>query len=216
MEDIDEISGSLMKWCSLAERFPNKQRGRLFGPGIHCMFQIPPTMMRTGLIKFLVQSFNPTTENFLVNEKDLIYLTGEDIYTLFRLEDRGLDVIAILGQEGMDAKERIPAHWLNPKMDNLLTDDLIEDIVDRGAVYYEFMQKAILVLIRTMIAAYSTQITPKSMYALVENLERFPRLNWNGYTLCYTMEAIRMCKRGNVMRHWSKGNMAVIQVHLYI
>jgi hypothetical protein len=114
MEDIDEISCSLIKWCSLADRFTNEKRGRLFPTGVHSMIQIPPTKMRTCLIKFLVQSFNPTTENFLINE-DPIYLTTEDIYTLFGLEDRGLDIIAILGQEGMDAKERIPAHWLDPK-----------------------------------------------------------------------------------------------------
>jgi hypothetical protein len=115
MEDIDEISYSLIKWCSLADRFTNEQRGRLFLTGVHSMIQIPLTKMRTCLIKFLVQSFNPTTKNFLINGKDLIYLTSEDIYTLFGLEDRGWDVIAILGQEGMDAKERILTHWLDPE-----------------------------------------------------------------------------------------------------
>jgi hypothetical protein len=99
---------------------------------------------------------------------------------------------------------------------NLLIDDLIEDIVERGAADDEFVQKAILVLIGTVIAPYSTQTIPKSTYALVEDLERLSRLNWNGYTLRYTIEALRMCKRGSVMRHWPKGNMAVIQVHLYI
>jgi GT2 family glycosyltransferase len=152
----------------------------------------------------------------LINEKDLIYLTSEDIYTLFDLEDRGLDIIAILGQEGMDAKERIPTHWLDPKTENLLIDDLIEDIVERGAADDEFVQKAILVLIGTVIAPYSIQTIPKSTYALVEDLERLPRLNWNGYTLRYTMEAIRMCKCGSVMRHWPKGNILAIQVHIYI
>jgi hypothetical protein len=85
MEDMDKISCSIVKWCSLADIFTNEQRGRLFGTGVHCMLQIPLTMMRMCLIKFLVQSFNPTTENFLVNEKDLIYLTSDDIYTLFGL-----------------------------------------------------------------------------------------------------------------------------------
>jgi hypothetical protein len=72
------------------------------------------------------------------------------------------------------------------------------------------VQKAILVLIGIVIAPYSTLTIPKSTYALVEDLECLPRLNWNGYTLRYTMEAIRMCKRGKVMRHWLKRNMAAI------
>jgi hypothetical protein len=58
-----------------------------------------------------------------------------------------LDVIALMGQEGNDAKEQILAHWPNTKTNNIVIDDLIEDIMDRGTMDKGFMQKEILVLI---------------------------------------------------------------------
>jgi hypothetical protein len=77
---MEIICFQVEKWYTLAKKFTNLQEGRLFGTSLHCMLQIPPTKMRMGLLKFLLQAFDPTTENFLLNEgKDQISLNSKDV-----------------------------------------------------------------------------------------------------------------------------------------
>ncbi|KAM0920874.1 hypothetical protein ACQ4PT_007241 [Festuca glaucescens] len=212
MEEVDEVPCSVEKWCTFVEKMSNEQRAALFGSGVHCMLEIPMIKMRQSVLKFLVQAFDLKTSTFLLNEgKDQISLSGKDIYVLFGLEDKGLNVVAIIAQEGKDAKGRIPPEWLDPSTENLLIDDLILDVELRGASDDDFVRKAIMVLLGTVIAPYSNKVISKMMYALVEDLDRARKINWNAFTLEFTLEGIRKCKGGRVMRQWPKGNMAALQ-----
>ncbi|XP_071677942.1 uncharacterized protein [Lolium perenne] len=173
---------------------------------------MPRIRMRQSVLKFLVQAFDLKTSTFGLNEgKDHISLGGKEIYALFGLEDKGLNAVAIIAQEGKEAQGRIPPEWLDPSTENLLIDDLILDVELRGASDDDFVRKAMMVLLATVIAPYSNKVISKPMYALVEDLDRARKINWNSFTLEYTLEGIRQCKGGRVMRQWPKGNMAALQ-----
>jgi hypothetical protein len=214
MEEVDEVPCSVEKWCNFVDMLSNEQRGALFGSGVHCMLEMPRIRMRQSVLKFLVQAFDLKTSTFGLNEgKDHISLGGKEIYALFGLEDKGLNAVAIIAQEGKEAQGRIPPEWLDPSTENLLIDDLILDVELRGASDDDFVRKAMMVLLATVIAPYSNKVISKPMYALVEDLDRARKINWNSFTLEYTLEGIRQCKGGRVMRQWPKGNMAALQVN---
>ena len=51
------------------------------------------------------------------------------------------------------------------------------------------------------------------MYALVEDLGRINKINWNAFTLGYLMANIKFVKKGRKIRQWPKGNLPLLQVH---
>jgi hypothetical protein len=178
MEEVDEVPCSVEKWCSFVEKMSNEQRAALFGSGVHCMLEIPMIKMRQSVLKFLVQGFDLKTSTFLLNEgNDQISLSGKDIYSLFCLEYKGLNVVAIIAQEGKEGQGRMPPEWLDPSTENLLIDDLVLDVELRGALDDDFVRKAIMVILGTVIALYSNKVISKFMYVLVEYLDRARKIN---------------------------------------
>ncbi|XP_073362537.1 uncharacterized protein [Aegilops tauschii subsp. strangulata] len=60
----------------------------------------------------------------------------------------------------------------------------------------------------------SSKIVPKQYYALVDDVKRISKINWNAFTLCVLLDCLRIVKKGKHLRQWLKGNLALLQ-HLY-
>ena len=201
MDDVDDICCSVEKWCLLVDHFSDAQRAALFytGRSLHGMLQIPSVLMRTNLIRFLVEAYDSQKNKFILKQNLVeITLTADDVYAIFGYENVGLDIMSILAEEGSQAMRRVPKHFLSTKTGNLVIDDLIAQIMGSDSSDEEFIQKAILVLIGTVIAPSSTRIIPKGYYALVEHVDRIPTLNWNAFTLQFCMESLRFVKGDRV------------------
>ncbi|XP_073363625.1 uncharacterized protein [Aegilops tauschii subsp. strangulata] len=60
----------------------------------------------------------------------------------------------------------------------------------------------------------SSKIVPKQYYALVEDVKRISKINWNAFTLRVLLDCLRIVKKGKHLRQWPKGNLALLQ-YLY-
>ena len=58
-------------------------------------------MMSKQLIRYMVEAFDPQTNKFVLRKNTGgVSVTGEEVYCIFGLKNRGLDVKGILEQEG--------------------------------------------------------------------------------------------------------------------
>ncbi|XBI92610.1 hypothetical protein VPH35_029628 [Triticum aestivum] len=60
----------------------------------------------------------------------------------------------------------------------------------------------------------SSKIVPKQYYALVHDVKRISKINWNAFTLRVLLDCLRIVKKGKHLRQWPKGNLALLQ-YLY-
>ena len=111
-------------------------------------------------------------------------------------------------------KERVPPQFLSKTSENIVIDNLIEDIIKSKATDDDFLRKVVLVLLGTIIAPMSSKIVPKQYYALVDDVKRISKINWNSFTMCVLLDCLRIVKKGKHLRQWSKGNLALLQVHI--
>lgn len=136
--------------------------------------------------------------------------------TIFGLQNDGVDVISTLVIVENDVKKLVPSHFMNKKSGQIVIDDLIKNIIESGTYDDDFVRKAVLVLIGTVIAPYSTKFVPLRYYKLMEDVEVIKSYNWNNFTLRVCMDGIKATNK-NVQRfEWPKGNLALIQVNLNI
>ena len=96
-----------------------------------------------------------------------------------------------------------------------MIDNLIEDIIKSKATNDDFLWKLVLVLLGTIIAPMSSKIVPKQYYALVHDVKRISKINWNAFTLRVLLDCLRIVKKGKHLRQWPKGNLALLQVHIW-
>ena len=209
-----DICCSVEKWCGLVNKLTNPQRDKLSDiEFVRCMLDIPSIKMRTILVSYLIQAYDLKTNKFVLQgNTGQISATKEDVYSIFGFENQGFDVEEILDQEGDDAAEAIPVRFLDIRTKILVIDDLINNIVESGDTDDDFVRRVVLVLLGTIIAPRSTKIIPKSYYALVQDINRMRKLNLNDFTLRRCIEGIILVKKGKVIRHWPKGNVALLQV----
>nr|XP_051217664.1 uncharacterized protein LOC127335112 [Lolium perenne] len=92
--------------------------------------------------------------------------------------------------------------------------DMIDEIITSKATNDDFLRRAVLILIGTVLAPTSTYTVYKPFYAFVETMYKLHNLNWNQFTLAYVMEQISTCRRGIYVRQWPKGNVAILE-YLY-
>jgi hypothetical protein len=59
-----------------------------------------------------------------------------------------------------------------------------------------------------------SKIVPQQYYALVANVKRISKINWNEFTLRILLDSLRLVRKGKQLRQWPKGNLALLQVHL--
>ncbi|XBI11297.1 hypothetical protein VPH35_138386 [Triticum aestivum] len=179
------------------------------------MLQIPSIKMRTLLIRYMVENFEASTARFIIQEQvGEVTLVAVDVECIFNLENQGLSTSDILIEEGEDIKERVLPQFLSRTTGNIVIDDLIGDIIKNKSTNDDFLQKLVLVLLGTIIAPMSSKIVPKQYYALVDDVKRISKINWNVFTLCVLLNCLRIFKKGKHLRQWSKGNLALLQ-YLY-
>ena len=79
----------------------------------------------------------------------------------------------------------------------------------------DFLWRVVLVLLGTVLAPMHLKIVPKQYYALVVDVPRMNRINWNVFTLSVLLDCLRIVRKGKHLRQWPKGNLALMQVYTY-
>ncbi|XBI52003.1 hypothetical protein VPH35_034445 [Triticum aestivum] len=171
--------------------------------------------MRTLLIQYMVEIFDPSKGRFIV--QDLVgevSLGAVDVECILALENHGLSAEGILGEEGEDIKDRVPPQFLSKTTGNIVIDDLIVDITNNKSADDDFLRRVVLVLLGIVLAPMSSKIVPKQYYALVDDVKRISKINWNAFTLRVLLDCLRNVRKGKHLRQWPSGNLALLQ-YLY-
>ncbi|XBI22099.1 hypothetical protein VPH35_063157 [Triticum aestivum] len=179
------------------------------------MLQIPSLKMRTLLIRYMVEIFDPSKGRFIV--QDLVgevSLGAVDVECILALENHGLSAEGILGEEGEDVKDRVPPQFLSKTTGNIVIDDLIVDITKNKSTDDDFLRRVVLVLLGTVLAPMLSKTVPKQYYALVDDAKRISKINWNAFTLRVLLDCLRNVRKGKHLRQWPRGNLALLQ-YLY-
>nr|XP_045083614.1 uncharacterized protein LOC123493687 [Aegilops tauschii subsp. strangulata] len=163
----------------------------------------------------MVGIFDPSKGRFIV--QDLVgevSLGAVDVECILALENHGLSAEGILGEEGEDVKDRVPPQFLSKTTGNIVIDDLIVDITKNKSADDDFLWRVVLVLLGTVLAPMSSKTVPKQYYALVDDVKRISKINWNAFTLRVLLDCLRNVRKGKHLRQWPRGNLALLQ-YLY-
>nr|XP_040253766.1 uncharacterized protein LOC120971180 [Aegilops tauschii subsp. strangulata] len=163
----------------------------------------------------MVEIFDPSKGRFIV--QDLVgevSLGAVDVECILALENHGLSAEGILGEEGEDVKDRVPPQFLSKTTGNIVIDDLIVDITKNKSADDDFLRRVVLVLLGTVLAPMSSKTVPKQYYALVDDVKRISKINWNAFTLRVLLDCLRNVRKGKHLRQWPRGNLALPQ-YLY-
>nr|XP_045084633.1 uncharacterized protein LOC123494075 [Aegilops tauschii subsp. strangulata] len=163
----------------------------------------------------MVEIFDPSKGRFIV--QDLVgevSLGAVDVECILALENHGLSAEGILGEEGEDVKDRVPPQFLSKTTGNIVIDDLIVDITKNKSADDYFLRRVVLVLLGTVLAPMSSKTIPKQYYALVDDVKRISKINWNAFTLPVLLDCLRNVRKGKHLRQWPRGNLALLQ-YLY-
>ncbi|XP_040245605.1 uncharacterized protein [Aegilops tauschii subsp. strangulata] len=163
----------------------------------------------------MVEIFDPSKDRFIV--QDLVgevSLGAVDVECILALENHRLSAEGILGEEGEDVKDRVPPQFLSKTTGNIVIDDLIVDITKNKSADDDFLRRVVLVLLGTVLAPMSSKTVPKQYYALVDDVKRISKINWNAFTLRVLLDCLRNVRKGKHLRQWPRGNLALLQ-YLY-
>ncbi|XP_073363275.1 uncharacterized protein [Aegilops tauschii subsp. strangulata] len=163
----------------------------------------------------MVEIFDPSKGRFIV--QDLVgevSLGAVDVECILALENHGLSAEGILGEEGEDVKDRVLPQFLSKTTGNIVIDDLIVDITKNKSADDDFLRRVVLVLLGTVLAPMSSKTVPKQYYALVDDVKRISKINWNAFTLRVLLDCLRNVRKGKHLRQWPRGNLALLQ-YLY-
>ncbi|XBJ26968.1 hypothetical protein VPH35_004300 [Triticum aestivum] len=200
MEEYGEVYCSVEKWCTLVSQLNARQRTRLRGTSLQNFLQIPSVQMRKCLLKYMLR---PT--------KGGISLRTDDVFHIFGLVNKGKDVMKALGKMDEYVKEMVPSKFVDARSGEIVIDQLINNIVSSGTYDDDFVRRAVLVLIGTIIAPHSTRHVPHFLYQLVEDVEAIKSYNWNAFTLRVYIEGITKTVKDVKKFKWPVGNLALIQ-----
>ncbi|KAM0928107.1 hypothetical protein ACQ4PT_002274 [Festuca glaucescens] len=191
------------------------QRARLAQTNLRSMMMIPSVKMQTILIRFMLEVFDPSTGTFVIGDNNgAVSLGFVDVECLLGLSNEGFSAGEILTEEGEDVKQRIPPQFLSKATGNIVIDDLIADIIKSKLADDDFLRKVVLVLLGTVLAPMATKIVPQQYYALVEDVNRMSKINWNAFTLRVLMDSMRLGRKGKQICQWPKGKLGMLQ-YLY-
>nr|XP_040253700.1 uncharacterized protein LOC120971010 [Aegilops tauschii subsp. strangulata] len=163
----------------------------------------------------MVEIFDPSKGRFIV--QDLVgevSLGAVDVECILALENHGLSAEGILGEEGEDVKDRVPPQFLSKTTGNIVIDDLIVDITKNKSADVDFLRRVVLMLLGIVLAPMSSKTVPKQYYALVDDVNRISKINWNAFTLRVQLDCLRNVRKGKHLRQWPRGNLALLQ-YLY-
>ena len=108
----------------------------------------------------------------------------------------------------------MPPQFLSKTTGNIVIDDLIVDITKNKSADDDFLRRVVLVLLGTVLAPMSSKTVPKQYYALVDDVKRISKINWNVFTLRVLLDCLHNVRKGKHLRQWPRGNLALLQVHL--
>ena len=161
----------------------------------------------------MLDVFDPATSTFEIGENNgAVSLGFVDVECLLGLVNEGFSAGEILTEEGEDVKHRIPPQFLSKSTGNIVIGELIDDIIKSKLADDDFLRRVVLVLLGTVLAPMATKIIPHKFYALVEDVNRMSKINWNAFTLRVLLDSIRLVRKGRQMRQWPKGNLGMLQV----
>ena len=103
-----------------------------------------------------------------------ISLRTDDAFHIFGLENKGKDVMKVIGKV---EKEMMPSHFLDPRNGEIVIDQLIENIVKSDMYYDDFVRRTVLVLLSTIIALHSNKHVRHSFYKLVDDVDAIKSFN---------------------------------------
>jgi hypothetical protein len=217
MKDVNgDILCKVDTWAALVATFTEDQRKKFGTTSLHWMMQMPPVLMRTCLLRYLIELFNTNTGKFVIQERTgEITATHVDVECIYGLRNIGFSAMEIVKQEGEDWKSRIPEHFLCKSTGNLSIEKLIADIKREKASDDDFLRKAVLLLIGLVLVPSLPLTVDKKYYCLVEDVPRISKINWNDFTLGYLIANLKVSRRAGNMRQWPKGNLALLQVHIF-
>lgn len=213
---MDDPEGTILwdiaSWCQLVAGLTPDQRSKFHSTKLGCMLQIPPTMLRTILVKYMLEVYDSKSDKFVISERvGEISLTPVDVECLIGLQNSGLCAAAILSEEGEDVKDRVPSIFRSKSTNNITVKDLIAYILKHKAADDDYVRMMVLVLNGTILAPIAKTI-PKEYYALVEHVDRIDNINWNQFTLAVLKNAMKTGRKGKQIRQWPKGNLGILQV----
>ncbi|XP_073358276.1 uncharacterized protein [Aegilops tauschii subsp. strangulata] len=163
----------------------------------------------------MVEIFDPSKGRFIVQELvGEVSLGAVDVECILALENHRLSAEGILGEEGEDVKDRVPPQFLSKTTGNIVIDDLIVDITKNKSADDDFLRRVVLVLLGIVLAPMSSKTVPKKYYALVDDVKRISKINWNAFTLRVLLDCLRNMRKGKHLRQWPRGNLALLQ-YLY-
>ncbi|KAF7101514.1 hypothetical protein CFC21_102835 [Triticum aestivum] len=105
----------------------------------------------------------------------------------------------------------VPNRFLDKRTGLILIDELIKNIVDTQSYDDDFVRRAVLVLMRTVLAPQSTKFVPYRYYKVVEDMNAIKSYNWNDFTLRVCMDAIKKSVEDLEKFKWPIGNLALLQ-----
>ncbi|KAM3215572.1 hypothetical protein ACQJBY_067537 [Aegilops geniculata] len=109
------------------------------------------------------------------------------------------------------AKEMVPSKFVDAQSGEIVIDQLINNIVSSGTYDDDFVRRAVLVLLGTIIAPHSTRHVPHYFYQLVADVDAIKSYNWNAFTLRVCIEGITKTVKDVRNFKWPVGNLALIQ-----
>ena len=121
-----EIYCSVEKWCLLVSKLNSRQKNRFASTRLGKMFMIPSVLMRKCLLKFIIKSYALDRDRFIMPSKNgAISLRAKDVFDIFGLENKGRDAMKALGKGGLKAKVKVPSHFIDSIMNEIMIDHLI-------------------------------------------------------------------------------------------
>ena len=126
MEEYGEIYCCVEKWCLLVSRLNSRQKKRFASTRLEKMLMIPSVLMRKCLLKFIIKSYAWDRKRFIMPSRNgAILLHAEDVFDIFGLVNKGRDAMKALGKGGLKAKVKVPSHFIDSIMNEIMIDHLI-------------------------------------------------------------------------------------------
>ncbi|XP_071676765.1 uncharacterized protein [Lolium perenne] len=167
----------------------------------------------------MFKAFDAESETFnLQKDQPSITIKGVDVEEIFGLKDKaadGLDIDTILYKDGEYAENDIPSRFLNKSTGSLSIDGLISDAIKSGLADDDFLRRAVLVALGTVLAPQSSSTVPLEYWTIVKYVSRLKKMNFNGFTRSYLINNIKKLRSEHEMVQWPRGNLALLQYIYY-
>ena len=165
--------------------------------------------MRSILLGFLVERYDPRDQTFHIAENQFMSLTHNDVHLILGLRNSG---VIIEPDEGVTTTS--VAHICNNITNEGFTILSLEDeIKSQIGVTNDFIRRVVLHILGTFLIPVSTTHVPLSYYNMVRRITTIGNINWNELTLGFLRANLNLYKEGSYVGAWPPGNLALLQVH---